>query len=194
MRPSPVRLVLAVAAAATALTACSGTNAVSQDVGGSRGYQVGDAALRWLPPGQRPVVTGVSGALLDGRPFDLSVWRGKVVVVNFWESDCAPCRVEAQALNQVYLDNRDRGVEFLGVDLRDGRANAVEFARVHHVAYPSLYDPSALVALRFTGLPPNATPTTIVLDRRGRIAARYSSAILYTTLRDVVARVASEPA
>ena len=193
MRFSPAWFGAAVAVAGLLLAGCAGTNAVSQSVAGSNGYQSG-AALRWVSAGDRAAVTGVRGELLDGRPFDMSAWRGKVVVGNFWESDCAPCRTEAQALNQVYLDDRGRGVQFLGVDIRDGRANALGFVRTHHVAYPSLFDPSGLVGLHFHGLAPNATPTTIVLDRSGRIAARNSGAILYTQLRDVVTRVLAERA
>ncbi len=180
-------------AAALALAGCSGTNAVSQSVSGSNGYQAGDDALTWVAAADRADVTGVTGSLLDGSSFDLADWRGHVVVVNFWESDCAPCRAEASALNQVFRDNEDRGVRFLGVDTRDNLASARAFVREHRVAYPSLYDESNTVALRFKGVPPNATPTTIVLDRQGRIAARHSGAILYTQLRRVVDRVVAEP-
>jgi thiol-disulfide isomerase/thioredoxin len=180
--------------AALALTACSGTHAVDQSIGGSNGYQTGDAALHWIAPSDRHQVEGVRGELLDGASFDLSDWRGDVVVVNFWESDCVPCRSEAKALNQVYADNAQAGVRFLGVDVRDGRANALTFTRTHDVRYPSLFDEAGMTALRFPGLPPNATPTTIVLDRHGRIAARHSGEILYTQLRSVVDRVVSESA
>lgn len=180
--------------AGLALAGCSGTHAVSQDVTSSRGYQVGDAALTWVPPGDRSSVGGVRGELLDGTPFDLAAWRGHVVVVNFWESDCAPCRSEAQALEQVYRDDKARGVEFLGIDIRDDRAGAQGFVLAHHVTYPSLFDESNTAALHFHGVPPNATPTTIVLDRQGRIAARHSGSILYTQLRTVVGRVLAESA
>lgn len=178
-----------------ALAGCSGTNAVSQDVTSSRGFQVGDAALRWVKPADRSgPVSGVAGSLLDGGHFDLATWRGHVVVVNFWQTICGPCRAEAQSLDGVYQARRAQGVEFLGVDIRDGRASAQAFVRGHHVAYPSLYDEAGVVGLRFSGLAPNATPTTIVLDRLGRIAARHSGAILYTQLRAVVDRVLAEPA
>jgi thiol-disulfide isomerase/thioredoxin len=179
---------------ALALAGCSGTNAVSQDVKGGLGYQPGDAALTWVSPSHRSTVTAVSGALLDGQAFDLASWRGHVVVVNFWGSWCGPCESETQTLEQVYTDDRSRGVEFLGVDVRDDRASAQSFVRKHAVTYPSLFDQSNLTALRFHGVPPNATPTTIVLDRQGRIAARHSGAILYTQLRAVVAKVLAEPA
>ena len=79
-----------------------------------------------------------------------------------------------------------------GVDVRDDRSLAINYNANNHVTYPSLYDESNLLALRFPGLPPSATPTTIVLDRQGRIAARHSGAILYTQLRSVVDRVVAE--
>src|SRR3954451_1265624 len=162
------------AAALAVAAACTSSNAVTQTVAGSNGYQAGDDALTWLPPSQRPRVGSVSGELLDGTHFDLGSWRGKVVVVNFWGSWCPPCREEAPALEQVYRDNVSKGVEFLGVDVREDQPSAMSFLRGHHIGYPSMFDPSDVLALRFPGLPPNATPTTLILDRQGRIAARHS--------------------
>jgi thiol-disulfide isomerase/thioredoxin len=189
----PILRSLAGLAAVLVAAACSGTNAVSQSVNGSLGYGVGDQATTWISPGHRNAVTGVTGRLLDGSSFDLAQWQGHVVVVNFWGSWCGPCKAEAQALEQVHRDTEGDGVEFLGVDIRDGSAQALSFYREYHVTYPSLSDQSNLVALHFRGMPPNATPTTIVLDRHGRIAARHSGAILFTQLRDLVRRALREP-
>src|SRR4051794_28881652 len=122
--PRPLLALSVVALTLSLLSACSGRDAVRQDVAGSNGYQSGDAALRWVSAGDRTTVTGVRGELLDGRHFDLDDWRGRVVVVNFWGQWCAPCQAEADALQQVYADNRAKGVEFLGVDIRDNRASA----------------------------------------------------------------------
>ena len=187
-----LRRLVALSVAALGAAACSGTHAVSQDVGGSLGYGTGDQATTWISPAHRNVVTGVSGKLLDGSSFDLAQWRGHVVVVNFWGSWCPPCTGEVPTLEQVHRDTAADGVEFLGVDIKEGPAQAESFNRSHHVTYPSLSDQSNLLALRFHGMPPNATPTTIVLDRSGRIAARHSGAILYTQLRDLVHRAVQE--
>jgi peroxiredoxin len=173
---------------------CSGHGAVKQDVSGTNGYVGGNLALDYVSASHRHTPGDVTGRLLDGSRFDLAAWRGKVVVVNFWGSWCAECHAEAQALQQVYSDDRARGVEFLGVDIRDDVPSALAFERKYGVTYPSLSDPDNVVALQFRGVPPNATPTTLVLDRQGRIAARQSGEILYSQLRDLVDRVLAERA
>jgi peroxiredoxin len=193
-RPRRALVAALLAAALAAVSGCTGTNAVSQSVAGSNGYQAGNDALTWLAPANRPEVGDVAGELLDGTHFDLASWRGKIVVVNFWGSWCEPCRNEAKALDAVYRQFRSRGVEFLGIDVREDRARASTFLRTHHVSYPSLSDPSSVLGLRFPGLPPNATPTTLIIDRQGRIAARHSSEIFYTQLRDAVDRALAEAA
>jgi thiol-disulfide isomerase/thioredoxin len=193
-RPRRALVAALLAAALAAASGCTGTDAVSQSVAGSSGYQAGDDSLTWLDPEHRPTVGQVSGTLLDGTPFDLSSWRGHVVVVNFWGSWCAPCRSEAKALDEVYRVERSHGVEFLGIDVREDPARALAFLRSHHIGYPSLSDPSSVLGLRFPGLPPNATPTTLVIDRQGRIAARHSSEIFFTQLRDAVDRAVAERA
>jgi len=191
-RPRRALMAAALTAALAVVSGCTGTNAVSQSVAGSNGYQSGDDALTWLPPANRPMVGEVSGELLDGRHFDLASSRGKVVVVNFWGSWCEPCRNEAKALDAVYRQDRSRGVEFVGIDVREDPARALTFVRTHHIGYPSLSDPSGVLGLRFPGLPPNATPTTLVIDRQGRVAARHSSEIFFTQLRDAVDRALAE--
>src|SRR3954467_5520839 len=181
-------------AAAFAVAGCTGHGAVKQDVAGTNGYVPGNLALTYVSAEHRHTPSAVTGKLLDGSSFDLSAWRGKVVVVNFWGSWCAECRDEAQALQQVYLADKSKGVEFVGVDLGEDVPSAQDYQRHYDITYPSLNDPGNLLALRFRGVPPNATPTTLVLDRSGRIAARQSGSILYAQLRDLVDRVLAERA
>jgi peroxiredoxin len=191
LRRLPVFLSLV---ASLAVAGCSGHGAVKQDVAGTNGYVGGNLALTYVSASHRHAPSAVTGKLLDGSSFSLAAWRGKVVVVNFWGSWCAECRDEAQALQQVYADDTSKGVEFLGVDIRDDVPSAQDYQRKYAITYPSLSDPDNLLALRFRGVPPNATPTTLVLDRFGRIAARQSGSILYSQLRDLVDRVLAEPA
>jgi thiol-disulfide isomerase/thioredoxin len=146
---------------------------------------------QYSPPERQPGPR-VSGKLLDGKSFDLAAWRGKVVVVNFWGSWCAPCRAEARGLQAVYTATRLSGVEFLGVDVRDSVDNAVAFEQVFGVTYPSLFDRSGRVALKFRETPPNAVPATVVIDRSGRVAAVFRKPVLREDLEPVVRRVAEE--
>ena len=195
MEPMLRRVALFLSLVATlAVAGCSGHGAVKQDVSGTTGYVGGNLALTYVSAAHRHAPSSVTGKLLDGSSFDLSAWRGKVVVVNFWGSWCAECRDEAQALQQVFADDKSKGVEFLGVDIRDDVPSAQDYQRKYAITYPSLSDPNNQLALRFRGVPPNATPSTIVLDRSGRIAARQSGSILYSQLRDLVDRVLAEPA
>ncbi|MFL6140144.1 MAG: TlpA family protein disulfide reductase [Frankiaceae bacterium] len=184
--PAPARqrtamaLALAVLAAGALTTGCGGASA-AQD------------GLREWSPGQRPVAPAVTGSTLDARPYDSAAARGKVVVMNFWASWCPPCQDEAATLQQVYADTKGSGVTFVGVDVRDDRSAARSFARAHGITYPSIFDPSSetLLAFRKPTLP-TSPPTTLVIDREGRVAAMIAGAATFTRLEPLVRRVAAE--
>ena len=139
-----------------------------------------------VPPSDRAVAPSFDGELLDGSLFDSSDLDGKVAVINFWGSWCAPCRVETPELQDVYADVRDDGVEFLGVDVKDERQLAQAFLSDVGAEYPSLFDPRGEVALAFRGFPANVVPSTILLDRQGRVAAVYTGAITGEDLRSAL--------
>lgn len=141
-------------------------------------------------PGQRTAVKAVSGELLDGRKYDLSQDSGKVVVVNFWGSWCAPCRAEADDLEKTYQATKDKGVAFLGVNTRDDKDAAREFER-GRVTYPSLYDFDGQVGLQFD-VTQVSTPATLIIDRQGRIAVAVRQATTLTQLQPLVEKVAAE--
>ncbi len=134
----------------------------------------------------------LTGQLLDGERFDLAEWRGKIVVINFWGSWCAPCRLEAPRLEAAYRATTDSGVEFLGVDVRDGRDAAQAFEKDFGITYPSLFDPAGHVAVTFRRVPPNVVPATLVLDRRHRVAAVFRRAVEPGELEKVIGELMAE--
>ena len=141
-------------------------------------------------PDQRPKAADVTGELLDGGSYDVAQDRGKVVVVNFWGSWCPPCRAEADDLETTFQATKAQGVTFIGINSRDGRDAAKAFEK-GRVTFPSIYDPDGEVALRFD-VTQVSTPSTLILDKQGRIAVGLRRAITAAELQPLVERVLAE--
>jgi thiol-disulfide isomerase/thioredoxin len=141
-------------------------------------------------PDQRPAAKEVSGRLLDGGTYDIAADRGKVVVVNFWGSWCSPCRAEADDLEKTYQASKAKKVTFVGVNWRDDRDSAKQFER-GRVTYPSIFDPDGKIAVDFEVTQVN-TPSTLILDRQGRIAVMLRKPTVVSQLQPLVDRVAAE--
>ncbi|MFB6518073.1 TlpA disulfide reductase family protein [Streptomyces sp. NPDC056401] len=147
--------------------------------------------------GARPDAPALTGADLDGKPVGLAEFRGQVVVLNVWGSWCGPCRAEADDLERLSGQTRAQGVRFLGINTRDrDRAAAQSFVRAHGLGFPSLHDPTGELLLRFPPalLNPQTIPSTLVIDRRGRIAVSIGGAVTDEELGPLLARVAQETA
>lgn len=140
---------------------------------------------------KRVAAPPVSGQLLDGGSFDLAGSKGKVVLINFWASWCAPCRLEAKDLEAVHQAMPD--VQFLGINSYDDRDKALAFIEERNT-YPSLLDPSSRIALGFTQVPPNALPATLILDREGRIAVVIRRVVQQEELKQLLSEVVAEAA
>jgi len=187
------RALLAVAAAA-ALAGCSASEVDQTSPGREYEFTGATPAGTVVDPAARAPAPRFAGELLDGTRFDSAELAGNIAVINFWGSWCAPCRLETPELQEVHAALADRGVQFLGVDVKDQRQLAVAFVQDIGATYPSLFDPSGEVALAFRGFPANVVPSTIVLDRRGRVAAVYTGAIRGADLRTALALLLEEPA
>jgi thiol-disulfide isomerase/thioredoxin len=182
-----MRKLLLAALALVALAGCStGHSAVDVNNGGEFRFVAGTPAGKVIPPADRASAPSFSGTLLDGRRFTSSSLDGKVAVINFWGSWCAPCRVETPQFQQVYAEEAGRGVTFLGINVKDDEQLAKAYLTSNQITYPSLYDPRGEVALAFRDYPANAIPSTIVLDRRGRVAAVYTAQVEQHDLRTVL--------
>lgn len=146
-----------------------------------------EPGLDLYPTAQRAPAPKLEGTTLDGRPFALSQLAGDIVVINVWGSWCAPCRAETPDLVRVATEAASRGVSFVGINTRDNPQAAQAFVRANKVAYPSVVDVNGevLLALRDT-IPTTAVPTSVVVDRQGRIAARIIGPVTYTTLKGLL--------
>lgn len=174
--------VLVLAVAALALTACSSTSPSTDS-----GFVAGDGSIVVVAPDQRQPAPDVRGTTLDGTPFMLADHRGEVVVMNVWASWCAPCRAEAPTLAEVSTAMAPQGVTFVGIDTRDSPATAASFVDRFHLSYPSIVDPDGRIQLLFgDSLPPQAIPSTVVIDREGRVAARALGRVDAATLRGLI--------
>ncbi|HBK38989.1 MAG TPA: redoxin [Actinobacteria bacterium] len=140
-----------------------------------------------LPPDQRQVAPNASGVDLAGKTLELADFAGQIVVLNVWASWCAPCRAEAGALEEVAKQFENQGVQFIGLNTRDSNAAARAFIRKFDVTYPSLVDTDGRIQLLFNdSLPPQAIPSTIVIDQKGRVAARALGVVTAATLRAMI--------
>lgn len=146
-----------------------------------------EPGLDLYPPAQRVAAPKLEGTTLEGKPFALSQLAGDIVVINVWGSWCAPCRAETPDLVRVADEEARRGVSFVGINTRDNPHAAKAFVRANQVAYPSVVDDNGevLLALRDT-IPTTAVPTSVVIDRQGRIAARIIGPVTYTTLKGLL--------
>jgi thiol-disulfide isomerase/thioredoxin len=146
-----------------------------------------------FPRDRRPAGPKLTGELLDGSAFATAMLDRRVAVVNFWASWCPPCRDETADLEAVHRATREGGVAFLGINVRDDVDRAAAFQR-GRMTYPSLYDPAGRAALRFERVPPSTIPATVLLDRRGRVAALFRKRVTREALEPAVHALAAEPA
>jgi thiol-disulfide isomerase/thioredoxin len=143
-----------------------------------------------IPTPERHTAPPISGITLTGQHLNIASWHNHTVVINFWGSWCVPCRREAPVLRRVSGDTRFLGVRFAGIDIREQPAAGVAFEREYHIPYPSISDPDDLIGAGFGAAAPVATPSTYILDARGRVAWAWFGATSYTQLELAVTEVA----
>lgn len=188
-------LVAGLVTLAVALTGCSADPLAAQyREGSNKGYIAGDGSVTEIAADRRGAAVEFAGTSQNGAPVASADFAGQVVVVNFWYASCAPCRAEAPDLEKLNQEFDGQGARFLGVNVRDQAANAIAFNENYGITYPSVMDVNdGGMQLAFSGsIPPNAVPTTLVLDQSGRVAARIlgqvtSPSILETLVRDTIA-------
>ncbi|WP_031478093.1 TlpA family protein disulfide reductase [Streptomyces bicolor] len=185
--------VTSAAVAALTLSACSSGG--TSGGGGDTNFVAGGNGIDSVAQGKRAEAPELSGETIDGKQLSTADYKGKILVINVWGSWCPPCRAEAKNFQTVYEDVKDQGVEFVGINTRDTSTTpAKAFEKEYGVTYPSLYDPTGKQMLRFEKgtLNPQAIPSTLVIDREGRIAARALTPLSEETLRGMIKPVLAE--
>lgn len=189
-KPSRRTVLSALATAAIPGLAACGQSSADQ----GQDFTSGDGVIEQVRAADRKALPPITGELLQDGGFDSRELRGKIVVYNVWGSWCAPCREEAPALRKVARQTRPDGVRFVGINVRDNDASALAFERRYAITYPSIRTADSQEALLAFGskLPPSAVPSTMIVDREGRLAARVIGKISYGTLSALVEDVLAE--
>ncbi|MFT4166806.1 MAG: TlpA disulfide reductase family protein [Microlunatus sp.] len=181
-------LVVALVSGCTTTGADEPTRSANQE-----GYVGAERSVTIIEPAKRVAAPEIKGVVLgeDKKQISTADLTGKVVVLNVWGSWCGPCRKEAPDLQEASKETA-KIAQFIGLNTRDfDQAPPVAFNRANKITYPSIWDPSGtvLVALADT-LPPKAIPSTLVIDKQGKVAARIVGPVTKTTLVDMVTDIA----
>ena len=147
----------------------------------------GDGATTFIKISDRKIAPAITGMTLSGKQYTYT--KNSVAVVNVWASWCAPCRAEAPTLTA--LANKYTDVSFIGILTRDNPATAEAFERRFKIPYPTIIDDSILIGFKGS-LPANAIPSTVILDKRGYVAARISGTVTVASLSELIEQVSAE--
>lgn len=149
-------------------------------------------ASLFVPGGDAPAPQ-VAFVTVKGETITTAGLRDKVVLVNFWATDCAVCVKEMPDLASIYLHYRARGFETVAVAMRhDPPSHVVSFVERNKLPFPVAFDPVGDHARAFGDV--RLTPTTFVIDRRGRIVARIQGEPDFSQLRRLIERKLDEAA
>jgi thiol-disulfide isomerase/thioredoxin len=177
------RRFILIAVSALVLTSCGNVGSSTAQ----QSYISGNGAVTFISANNRQMVPKLSGDTLYGTKFNFA--GNQIAVVNVWASWCSPCRAEVPTL--IALSKKYSDVQFMGILTRDNLANAEVFARQLAVPYPNFIDDSLLLGFQNT-LPANAIPTTVVIDKQGRVAARISGPVTVSGLSNLIERLTAE--
>lgn len=179
---------------ALALGACSANDDLANQfkAGDNKNYIAGDGSVTEYAPANRGKSVVWAGPTESGGILSSDQLTGVPIVMNYWYAGCAPCRAEAP--DMLEISKKYPKVQFVGVNVRDSAATAAAFNRNFKLTWPSIIDSkTGSVALAFTGIvTPAAVPTTLVIDKKGRVSARILGRIDKSILTTLIQTVQDE--
>ena len=199
-RRRAVGAVLAAAAIALPLAGCSQDSDNAQNAvatGGNFEFITpgGEKVINYEESERKPLRTFSGEDVRDrDKTISLEDYEGEIVVLNSWGQWCAPCRAEADDLQEIHteLQKRDLGT-VLGINVRDYNPQVSnDFLEDNGLKYPSIYDPPFKTAAALGGVPTSVVPTTIVLDKQHRPATVFLRSITAQDVMDVVDKLEKE--
>jgi len=134
----------------------------------------------------------LSGRTLEGSKFALDDIAGNIVVVNVWASWCAPCRIESPVLARLERQLQAQKVRFVGIDETDTSTSARQFVASAGARYPQLVDEAGALLGRLPLLPQKGIPSTLILDRHHRMAARVIGPVTSEQIHALVSELLQE--
>ena len=199
-RRRAVGAVLAAVAVALPLAGCSqdadnAQNAVA--TGGNFEFITpgGEKVINYEESERKPLRTFSGEDVRDrDKTISLEDYDGEIVVLNSWGQWCAPCRAEADDLQEIHSELQKRKIgTVLGINVRDYNPQVSnDFLKDNGLTYPSIYDPPFKTAAALGGVPTSVVPTTIVLDKQHRPATVFLRSITAQDVMDVVDKLEKE--
>ena len=166
------------------LTSCSGGGLSAEN---ENSFISGSGIATYVDKSERKSAPTLSGQTLTSG--EIALEPKKVTVVNVWASWCAPCRAEAPLLQEFSIQYPQ--VQFAGVLTRDNISSAKAFYENFKLTYPTFIDDSILVDFKGS-LIPNAIPTTLIIDKQGKVAVRISGEATVATLKKMLEMVIAD--
>jgi len=199
-RRRAVGAVLAAAAIALPLAGCSQDSDNAQNAvatGGNFEFITpgGEKVINYEESERKPLRTFSGADVRDtDKTISLEDYEGEIVVLNSWGQWCAPCRAEADDLQEIHSELQKRKIgTVLGINVRDYNPQVSnDFLKDNGLTYPSIYDPPFKTAAALGGVPTSVVPTTIVLDKQHRPATVFLRSITAQDVMDVVDKLEKE--
>ena len=145
-----------------------------------------------IPIEERAQSIVVAGQTADGTDLSTAQYAGDIVVVNAWASWCPPCIEELPLLSAAAEAYADRGVTFVGLNSMDDPIAAASL--LGSSVYRSIDDRDGAILATIPGVPPRSLPSTVILDRQGRIAVRVIGPVKPGQLESAIDALLAEPA